>query len=257
MLSDTTAFVTGASQGIGEEIAVTLAEHGANVALAARSDGIYDTAERIGDDDRTLALETDITDEANVEESISATVDAFGGLDCLVNNAGIAGPTEPVEDVAVDEFEETLDVNVLGMFLCTKHASSHLRESERGRIINISSISGKRPLESRTPYVASKMAVIGMTRTWAFEFGDDDVTVNAICPGATAGPRIKDVIQNQADNRGISYEEAKRELFTGEIALGEFVEAEDTAEMVAYLASEKGHHITAQDINVDAGTIWY
>lgn len=255
MLSDTTAFVTGASQGIGRTIAETLAGRGARVALAARGDGIYDAADAIGD--RAFPVETDVTDEESVADAIDATVETFGGLDCLVNNAGIAGPTAPVEAVAVEEWQQTMDVNVTGMFRCTKHAVPHLRESDRGSVVTLSSISGKRPLENRTPYTASKMAVVGFTRTLAFELGDDDVTANAICPGATKGPRIEDVIENQAEQMDVSYEEAKESVFTGDTALGKLVDPEDIAEMVAYLASDAGHHITAQDINVDAGTTWY
>ena len=257
MLEGITAFVTGASQGIGRAIATELAAEGANVALAARSDGIYGTADRIDDDARALPVETDVTDEASVEAAIEATVERFGGLDCLVNNAGIAGPTKPVEEVAVDEWRRTMDVNVLGCFLCSKHAAPHLRESERGSIVNIGSISGKRPLTDRTPYVASKMAVVGLTRTLAFELGEDDVTVNAVCPGATRGDRIDRVIQGQADAQGISFEEAKRRVFSEDAALGRLVEPEDVAGMVAYLAGDRGRHVTAQDVNVDGGTVWY
>lgn len=257
MLSDTTAFVTGASQGIGREIATTLADHGANVALAARSDGIYETRDAIDAADRTVAVQTDVTDEESVIESIEETVETFGGLDCLVNNAGIAGPTAPVEEVAVDEWERTMDVNVTGMFRTVKHAVSHLRASDRATVVNVSSISGKRPLPNRTPYTSSKMAVIGFTRTLASELGDDGVTVNAICPGATSGPRIESVIEAQAEKLGVSYEEAKREVFTDDALLSELTEPEDVAEMVAYLASKHGRRITAQDMNVDAGTVWY
>ncbi|WP_430503961.1 SDR family NAD(P)-dependent oxidoreductase [Haloparvum sp. PAK95] len=257
-LADRTAFVTGGSQGIGREIARTLAREGANVAVAARSDAIHDVAAEI--DDRggdALAVRTDVTDEESVRSAIESTVEAFGGLDVLVNNAGIAGPTAPVEDVTVAEWEETMDVNVTGMFRTTKHAAEHLRESDAGRVVNISSISGKRPLENRTPYTASKMAVIGFTRTLAFELGDDGVTVNAVCPGATKGPRIEAVIEEQAAELGVSYEEAKRRVFTDDAALGELVEPDDVADMVAYLASDAADHITAQDVNVTAGSVWY
>lgn len=255
MLDDRTAFVTGASQGIGREIAVTLAERGANVALAARSDSIYDIRDQLGENG--LAVETDVTDAASVRESIETTVETFGGLDCLVNNAGIAGPTAPVEEIAESDWERTMDVNVSGCYRTVKHAGPHLRASEHGRIVNISSISGKRPLANRTPYVASKMAVIGLTRTLAVEFGEDDVTVNAICPGATRGPRIDRVVEAQAETTDRSAEEVRQELFLSDSALGRMVGPEDVASTVAFLASDEGAHITAQDINVDAGTIWY
>lgn len=256
-MDDITAFVTGASQGIGREIAVAFGERGANVVLAARSDGIEETADLIGDPDRALPVRTDVTDEPSVESAIERTVDTFGGLDTLVNNAGIAGPTAPIEAVERDVWDRTFAVNVTGMYLTTKHAVPHLRASDRASVVNLSSISGKRPLVNRTPYTASKMAVIGLTRTLAAELGGDDVTVNAICPGATRGPRIEAVIRAEADASGDSFEAAKRRMFTDDAVLGTLVDAADVAAMVTFLASEDARHITAQDINVDAGTTWY
>lgn len=151
MPEGTVVFVTGASQGIGEETALELGSQGASVALAARGDGIHDTAAAFDDEERALPVETDVTDGASVRAAIDRTVETFGGLDCLVNNAGIAGPTAPVAEVSVDEWAHTMDVNVTGMFRCVKYADPHLRASDRGSVINISSISGKRPLEHRTP----------------------------------------------------------------------------------------------------------
>lgn len=256
-LADVVAIVTGASQGIGRQIALSFAERGASVALAARSDGIYETQEMIGDAGETLPVTLDVTDESSVEAGIETVVDEFGQLDSVVNNAGIAGPTKPIEEVTTDEWEHTMGVNVEGMFLMLKHAASELRASDRGSVINLSSISGKRPLTQRTPYTASKMAVIGLTRTVADEFAEDDVTVNAICPGPVKGPRIDDVIEQQAEQLDVDYEEAKEETFTGDAILNKLVDAEDIAEMAVFLASDRARHITAQDINVDAGTTWY
>lgn len=252
-----TVFVTGASQGIGRAISVAFADRGANVALAARGEGIEETANRIDAPDRTLPVYTDITDETSVRESIDRTVETFGGLDTLVNNAGIAGPTAPIEEVEREEWEHTMEVNVTGMFLTTKHAVGRLRESDCGSVVNLASISGKRPLENRTPYTASKMAVIGLTRTLAFELGDDGVTVNAICPGATSGSRIDAVIEAQAEAMGVKFEEAKRRVFTEGTALETLVDPADIASMAVFLASEDARHITAQDISVDAGATWY
>ena len=256
-MDGTTAFVTGASQGIGREIALEFADRGANVALAARSDGIEETAESIDAPERTLPVRTDVTDEDSIRDALERTVETFGGLDVLVNNAGIAGPTAPIEAVEREAWDRTMAVNVTGMYLTTKHAVSHLRESDRASVINVSSISGKRPLENRTPYTASKMAVIGLTRTLAFELGDDDVTVNAICPGATSGPRIDAVIEAQAEELGVSDEEAKRRVFTDAAALGSLVEPADVAKTAAFLAGDEARHVTAQDVNVDGGTVWY
>lgn len=256
-LAGSTAFVTGASQGIGEEIAVTLADYGVNVALAARSEGIYETADRIDAPEQTLAVETDVTDEANVEASISETIDTFGGLDILVNNAGIEGPTAPVGEIETDEFTQMTDVKVTGPFLCLKHSVDALRESERGTVINISSIGGKRPYPNRTPYAASNMAMIGMSRTWAHELGADDITVNTICPGPVEGPRIERVIEAQAEARDVPAETVREEEYFDDLALAEFIDPDNIAEMIAYLASDAGRQITAQDINIDSGGTWY
>lgn len=257
MLDNTTAFVTGASQGIGREIALTFAEENANVALAARSDGIYETAEMIGDDAQTLAIKTDVADEDSVVDSIQATVEEFGELNCVVNNAGIAGPTAPIEDIDLADWEQTLQVNTTGAFLTVKHAASYLRESNHGRIINIASIGGKSPYPNRTPYATSKMGMIGLSRTLAFEFGDDNVAVNTICPGPVAGERIETVIQKQAEARNVSYETVKEKEYTGDLALDKMVTPEEVANAAAYLASDRGEHITAQDINIDSGSTWY
>ena len=260
-LEDITAFVTGASQGIGREISVELADSGAEVALGARSvDGLEETAGIIEDLDETgetLVARTDVTDESSVEDSIERTVEEFGGLDCLVNNAGIAGPMDPFDRIEADDWDHVQDVNVKGPFLCAKHAADHLRESDRASIINIASVAGKRPYPNRSPYAASKMALIGLTRTLAFELGKDGVTVNAVCPGAVQGDRINRAIEAQVE---LEQEEGVRTLNADpdNLALGKlFVEKKDVAEQVAYLASDAARNTTAQDINVGGGVAWY
>ena len=253
MLEDITAFVTGASQGIGEEIAVTLAEYGASVALAARGDGIYDTAERIGDDDRTLAVETDVTDEESVAEAVEATVAEFGGLDCLVNNAGIGGPVAPAHSVEDEGFMDTLDVNLAGAWRCVKHADPHLRDSEQGSVVNIGSIGGKRPYRNRTPYSASKMGMVGLTRSLASELGMDDVTVNIVQPGPVEGDRIEEVVEAQAEWADAENAEPAS-VGPNDFLLPEyFIPPEDVAEQVAYLAGPHARKITGQEIAVDSG----
>ena len=252
------AIVTGASQGIGQAIALAFAREGARVVLAARSRAnLEGTAKKVAALAGTsLVVPTDVTDEGQARALIGRTLAEYGTLDVLVNNSGIAGPTKPVEEVTKEEWEECMGVNVTGMFLCSKYAVPVMKRNRRGRIINVSSISGKRPLPNRTPYTASKMAVIGFTRTLAFELGEYGVTVNAICPGATEGPRITNVIENMAKVGNISYEEAEK-TFTGPAALKSLVRAEDHAALCVFLASEEAAHMTAQDINVTAGLVWY
>jgi NAD(P)-dependent dehydrogenase (short-subunit alcohol dehydrogenase family) len=216
----------------------------------------YETAEMIGDEDRTLAIETDVTDEAVVEAAIEETVDEFGGLDCLVNNAGIGGPTKNIEDVTVEEWQHVQDVNVLGTFLCTKHAAPHIRASDRGSVVAISSTSAKRPHPMRTPYTASKAAQITMLRAVAHEMGPDGVTANTVCPGPVAGDRIERVWQAAADELGVPVEEVLADM-KSEMPIDEIVQPEDIGEMVAYLAGPHARHITAQAINVDSGIAVY
>ena len=250
-------FVTGASQGIGREIALTVAKENHYVALAARSDGINETAALCPNPERVFPIETDLRDEAAVRAAIDHTVDRFDVLDCLVNNAGIAGPTKPVEEVSIDEWNETMAVNTRGAFLTIEHPVEHLCRSNQASIINISSVSGKRPLEQRTPYVTSKMALIGSTGTVAYELGPDDITANAISPGPVDGPRLQTVVDRYADAESIASEEARVELFGNHTPLDGLATATDIAEMVQYLSSEHARHITAQDISVDSGMTWY
>ncbi|MEK6710210.1 MAG: SDR family NAD(P)-dependent oxidoreductase [Nitrospinota bacterium] len=252
------AIVTGASQGIGQAIALAFAREGAKLVLAARNRAnLEGTAKRVAAlGGASLVVPADVTDEAQVRALAEKTLAEFGAIDILVNNSGIAGPTKPCEEVTRAEWEECMGVNVTGMFLCSKHVIPVMKKNRRGRIINVSSMSGKRPLPNRAPYTASKMAVIGFTRTLAFELGEYGVTVNAICPGATEGPRITSVIENMARVGDITYAEAER-TFTGPAALKCLVRSEDHAALCVFLASDEAAHMTGQDINVTAGLVWY
>jgi NAD(P)-dependent dehydrogenase (short-subunit alcohol dehydrogenase family) len=256
MLDDTTAFVTGASQGIGREIALTLADQGADVALAARSDGIYETEELIEGPGSGLPVETDVTDEESVEAAIETTVEEFGGLDLLVNNAGIAGPTKPIQEVNLEEWQQVQDVNVAGTFLCTKHAVPHLVESDRASVVSIASTSAKDAHPYRTPYTASNAGQIAIMRAVAYELGDEGVTANTICPGPVEGDRIRRVWEARAEKTGESVEKIRGE-YESELPTGEVVDPRQIGELVAYLAGPNARHITAQDINVDSGRSVY
>nr|WP_218644779.1 SDR family NAD(P)-dependent oxidoreductase [Natronomonas gomsonensis] len=256
VLSNVTAFVTGASGGIGREIAETFADRGANVAVAARSDGIYETVDAIGEE-QALAVECDVTEEDSVEAAIEATVERFGSLDCVVNNAGVAGPVEPFDRVDSEDFLDVQAVNVAGALSCVKHAAPHLRDSEQGSVVNIASIGGKRPYPNRSPYAASKMGLVGLTRTLAYELGRDDVTVNSVLPGPVEGDRIEEVVAKQAELATVENAEPAS-IGPDDFALPDFyIPKSDVAEQVAYLAGPNARKVTAQEIAVDAGGTWY
>ncbi|MDA1001388.1 MAG: SDR family NAD(P)-dependent oxidoreductase [bacterium] len=257
-LKDKVAIVTGASQGIGQVIALTMAREGAKVVLAARNEkNLQGTAKKIASLGASyIIVPTDITDEASVKNMVDKALGEWGTIDILVNNSGVAGPMMSMEDVPREDWDACFAVNVTGMFLACKYTIPIMKKNRSGRIINISSMSGKRPLETRSAYTSSKMAVIGLTRTLAFEVGSYGVTVNTVCPGATEGERIRRVVENEAKAKNISLEEAEA-VFTGGAALKRFVQPEDVASACVFLCSEEGRNMTGQDINVTAGLCWY
>ena len=251
------AAVTGAATGIGRRIAAALGEAGLDLALNdLDGDALAEAeAELAATGVEVVTVAGDASDPAVTESLIDAAVDAYGGLDVLVNNVGIAGPTKPAEDVTHEEFMGTLEVNLGAMFSATKAAIPHLTDGG-GRVVSLSSISGKRPLRDRTPYTTSKMGVIGFTRTLAVELADRGVTVNAVCPGSVEGPRLEAVIRGQAERQGRPYEEVERE-FREAAPMQQFVQPEDVADAVLFLCSERAKRMTGQDLNVTAGTVMY
>lgn len=257
MIPGESAAITGAGTGIGRQIASHLAGAGVDIAL---NDVDSDALEAAQADlaDRPGTVETvvgDAGDPGVTAGLVETAVDAFGGLDILVNNVGIAGPTKPAEDVTHQEFMRTLEVNLGAMFSATRAAIPHLVEGG-GRVVSLSSISGKRPLRDRTPYTTSKLGVIGFTRTLAVELANRNVTVNAVCPGSVAGPRLEAVIREQAQSQGRSYDEVEQE-FREAAPMQQFVQAKDVADAVMFLCSERAKRMTGQDINVTAGTVMY
>lgn len=252
------AVVTGAGAGIGREIASRLTEAGVDVAINdVDESALSDTADALAENDGDLiTLVGDASDPDAAQRLVETAVEDFGGLQIVVNNIGIAGPTKPCEDIATGKFLETLEINLGAMFATARAAIPHLRESKSGRIVNLSSMSGKRPLRDRTPYTTAKMGVIGFTRTLATELASDDVTVNAICPGSVEGERLDAVIEGQAKSQGRLVDEVERE-FKEVSPMEQFVQAGDVANTVLFLCSEQAERMTGQDLNVTAGIVMY
>lgn len=206
-LEEETVIVTGASRGLGASMAKRLVREGANVTLSARGeDDLRAVATDVADaPGETLVVPADVTDEAEVEAMVDATVDAFGELTGLVNNAGIGllslvDETQPIADVDVDDFRRIMEVNVTGVFCCSKHAVPHLIDAGRGNVLNVSSGLGRRALPGWGPYVASKWAVEGLTRVLADELEDGGVNVNAVDPGGRVQTKFWDHLpENERD----------------------------------------------------------
>lgn len=258
MVSDSTAIVTGGGRGIGQAICVRLARSGINVAVADLDESEMNETKRLveAEGSRALTVETDVSDLASVQSTVDTVLDEFDSVDILVNNAGIAGPTSPCEEIEQAEWDGTVAVNLRGPFLMCREILPTMKGAGYGRIINIASVTGKKPLLNRTPYAATKMGLIGFTRTLAFEVGEHDINVNAVCPGSVDGPRIRGVFEQQAEATDQTYEEVRAEV-EGESPRRELVEREDVANTVAYLCSEEAERITGQDINVSAGKVMY
>jgi NAD(P)-dependent dehydrogenase (short-subunit alcohol dehydrogenase family) len=251
------AVVTGGNRGIGRAIAVALAADGFAVAVTARdADTLADTVAAIEADGGTaLAVPCDVRDEESVT-TMARDVAELGRVHTVVANAGIAGPTAPLQEIQLAEWRNCLATDLDGVFLTFRAFVPAMIESGAGSLIAISSMTGKRPLHGRTPYAAAKMGVIGLVRTLAVELGPHGIRVNAVCPGAVAGPRIDDVIRRQAATRGITEDEALL-AFTGASPLARLVKANEVATACAYLASDAAASITGEDLNVSAGVVMY
>ncbi|MFP5262605.1 MAG: SDR family NAD(P)-dependent oxidoreductase [Blastocatellia bacterium] len=248
------SIVTGGGRGIGRAIALRFASEGAAVVVAGTTAAsIEAVAQEIrGRGGRSLAVSADVSDEAQVARMVAGAIDEFGGIDILVNNAGIAGPTALATEVSREDWDRTIAVNVTGAFLCAKHALPRMMERRGGRIINITSIAGLRAYALRSPYAASKWAMIGLTRTLAEEAGRYDITVNAIAPGPVRGPRIDSVIRNRAAAMGRPVEEVERD-YVEPTALKRMADEDDIAAMAVFLASEEGRNITGETLNISSG----
>jgi NAD(P)-dependent dehydrogenase (short-subunit alcohol dehydrogenase family) len=248
--------VTGASQGIGRTIAVEFGKRGDVVVLAARNlDGLEETAtivEQVGG--RPMVVETDITSEKSVNAMVEAATSEHGGVDVLVNNSGVGGPSGNLWEVDPDEWKSTFDVNVFGVFLTTRAVMPFMIREKKGSVIIIGSISGKRPLMGRSAYTSTKTALIGLTKTLAIEAGPHGVRVNLISPGFVSGARIEWVMRAQSEARGIEVGDVRGE-FEAKAALGRLTEPVDVAQTAVFLTSEGANGITGADIDVNSG-VW-
>ncbi|HEY0812721.1 MAG TPA: SDR family NAD(P)-dependent oxidoreductase [Pseudonocardia sp.] len=256
-MSARVAVVTGANRGIGRAIAVALGKDGYTVAATARDTAsLKATIEDVEAFGGTVAaLACDVRDEASVAAMARAAAE-LGVVHTVVANAGVAGPTAPLHETSLAEWRDCLATDLDGVFLTFRAFVPGLVAASGGALIAISSMTGKRPLHGRSPYAAAKMGVLGLVRTLALELGPHGIRVNAVCPGAVAGPRIDNVIARQAAARGIS-EAAALAAFTDASPLGRLVEPAEVAAACAYLASDAAASITGEDLNVTAGVVMY
>jgi NAD(P)-dependent dehydrogenase (short-subunit alcohol dehydrogenase family) len=257
-MTESVVAVTGAGRGIGRQIALAFADGGARLVLAGRTESdLAQTRELVARRGaESVVVPTDVTDPDQVARMVRAAQDAFGALDTLVCNSGIPGPTAPLWEIDPEHWRETMRVNVEGVFLCCRAALPLMIERESGSVIVIGSMTGKRALYGRTPYTTSKLALVGLVRTLAWEAGAHGIRINLISPGAVKGPRIEGVVRAQAGSLGIS-EEAVLTRFTSSSPLDRLTEPDEVAAAAVFLASSAAAGITGEDLNVSAGVAMY
>lgn len=241
--------VTAGAAGIGLAIATAFKDLGAAVFVTDINPAAVEAARNAG----FAAAVSDVSDESQVVGLAAAVRAELGGLDVLVNNAGIAGPTGPIETLDAGAWKATFDVNVHGQFYCIKHLLPLLREASGASIVNLSSAAGRLGMAGRSPYSASKWAVVGLTKTLAIELGEERIRVNAICPGAVNGPRIESVIRAKAAMLGRPLDEVS-DLYHRQSSLNRLVEASDIADMAVFLASPLARSVNGQAMAVDGNT---
>jgi NAD(P)-dependent dehydrogenase (short-subunit alcohol dehydrogenase family) len=244
-----TALVTGAGNGLGRAIAMALGGAGARLILTGRDRAKLDVvATTLGSDTVVATVDT------SAESSVAALAETLSSesVSILVNNAGIAGPVAPLTDVSVEDWDEVFAVNVRGVFLMCRAFLPAMVARGRGDIINIASVSGKRPLARRTPYTASKMAVIGLTTTLAHEVGPCGVAVNSLSPGPVSGPRMERNFAREAELTGTTAEQAEAELLARSALKRMVTEGEVASAVLAMLAMPG---LTGADVDLSAGMI--
>jgi NAD(P)-dependent dehydrogenase (short-subunit alcohol dehydrogenase family) len=245
--------LTAGGAGIGRVTLQTFVEAGARVVTCDVDQAALDRLR--GELPQVPAIPADVAEPADVDRLFELAAEQLGGLDILINNAGIAGPTGRIEEIAPDDWRRTLEVNLTGQYLCARRAVPAIRAAGGGAIVNLSSAAGRFGFALRTPYAASKWAVVGLTRSLAIELGPDQIRVNAICPGAVEGDRIDRVIAAKAAAQGVPVETMRRH-YVETASMRRLISPEDIAAMILFLCSDAGRLVSGQVIGVD-GNVEY
>lgn len=258
LLAGRTALVTGAGGGIGAAIAEELARSGAYVLVQdLRPEVANGVAERIrANGGAAGSISSDVSEPADVAAMVDTLLQSRGRIDILVNNAGLQH-VAPLDQFPLDQWHRLLGVLLTGPFLLTQAVLPAMRAQRWGRIINISSVNGKRGDPGKVAYCSAKHGLIGLTRVAALETATDGITVNAVCPGLVDTPLITDQLGDLAALHGIAEEEVIERVFLPRIPQKRLLDPGEIASMVRYLASEEARGITGQAINVGAGSIMH
>ncbi|MBP2077622.1 3-oxoacyl-[acyl-carrier-protein] reductase [Oceanobacillus polygoni] len=245
MLKGKSALVTGASRGIGRAIALELARQGANVAInyagsEQKAQAVVEEVEQLGV--KAFKIQADVADETRVKAMVKEVVTQFGSLDILVNNAGVTRDNLLMR-MKEEEFDQVINTNLKGVFICTKAVTRQMMKQRAGRIINVASIVGVSGNPGQANYVAAKAGVIGLTKTSAKELATRNILVNAVAPGFIATDMTDELNEEQ------------KAAILGVIPLEKLGSPEDVAKVVRFLASDDANYITGQTIHIDGGMV--
>ena len=243
--------VTAGAGGIGLEIARAFVAEGARVHVCDVDTKALSALAK--SDPKITHSKCDVSDRKQVAKLFQQALAALKGLDVLVNNAGIAGPTGKVDEIAPEDWDRCLAIDITGQFNCTRLAVPLLRKSKNASIVNLSSAAGRLGFPLRTPYAAAKWAVVGFTKSLAAELGPKGIRVNAIQPGIVEGERIRRVFENKAKARGISYEDMEKEALSV-VSMRTTVTPQQIADQIVFLCSPRGRTISGQAISICGDT---
>ena len=247
MTNTAKVIITAGASGIGLETAKAFLANGAKVVICDIDEEALESVKQ-----KYSEINTQFCNVANSDETekfIEIAANQLGGIDTLVNNAGIGGPTEKIENISPEEWSNCLNVCLTSQFNCIRTSVSYLKQSKNASIINVSSAAGRMGFAMRSPYATAKWGVIGLTKSLSIELGNYDIRVNAILPGIVAGKRQESVLKNKARIRNISYDEVEAEALSYS-SIKKYVSASDIANQILFLAGKTGSMISGQAISV-------
>lgn len=258
-LRNKVAVVTGGGQGLGRAICFKLAEQGAKIVVADINPEISEETANLARDAHgaeTFVKVTDLNRPEQIVDLANTVRSRYGAVDILVNNSGIAGPRSTIEDLSLEDWNANISINLTGMFLVSKYFMPLLKATNiGGSIVNIASTAGMRVLIYRLPYTTTKAAVIAFSKNLAAEVGEFNIRVNSVCPGAVAGPRQHQVLENVAAQTGKSLDQVIKEK-KADAALNRFVAPAAIGDAVVFLCCPEAELITGTNLNVSAGLVF-
>jgi 3-hydroxybutyrate dehydrogenase len=254
MVNEKVVFITGAARGIGFEIGEHFAQNGAKVVLSdINQEGLDEAVEELkGRGFDTIGIKCDVTSEDDVKAGIDKTVEHYGRIDVLINNAGIQH-VAPIEEFPIEKFELLIKIMLTAPFIATKFAFPHMKKQKFGRIINMASINGLIGFAGKAAYNSAKHGVIGLTKVSALEGAEHGITVNAMCPGYVDTPLVRNQLQDISSTRGVPLEKVLEEVIYPLVPQKRLLSVEEIADYSMFLASDKAKGVTGQAVVLDGG----